>query len=381
VTIPKEYEGREQTYLKHRVLKEYLEMWAHKLGSRGRYKRTRLWYVDCFAGPWKAADEQLSDTSVAIGLAELRTAAATWRDRGGSVEVGAIFVERNEKSFAALSNYLASHSEGVEVVPILGEFGPAVGPINSTVGTDPAFLFVDPTGWKGAAMKFIAPLASLAKRDVLVNVMFNDLNRFKDDPRTFLRSQIADFFGLEPGEIPPGLDEDSLFDLYRRQVREKCHVPLVADLVIPHPTKERTHFRLVVGAHHRASIELFRDVERKVCGEEAAGVREEAKHRGDPQLDLLNTTPVADQSYDRLHREGLIAAGEDVVRFLAAGPVAYEAVWPKVLTEWHLTRAELNAIVFELHRRGVVRIRGIGPRERTPKDSHLLSLPSKTGRS
>lgn len=378
MTIRKEYEGREQTYLKHRVLKEYLQPWAHKQGSRGRYKPTRLWYVDCFAGPWKAADEHLSDTSVAIGLAELRTAAATWRERGAMVELGAIFVEKNPKSFEALSKYLSSHSEGIKVVAIPGEFGAAVGKINSSIGTDPAFLFVDPTGWKGVAMNYIAPLASLPSRDVLINVMFNDLNRFKDDRREFLRNQIAEFFGLEPGEIPSGLDEEPLFELHRSQVREKCRVPLVADLVIPHPTKERTHFRLVVGAHHRASVELFRDVERKVCGEEAAGVRAEAKHRGDPQLNLLDTTPLADQSYDRLHREGQLAAKEDVVQILAAGPAPYEAIWPKVLTERHMTKAELNTVVFELHRRGVVRIQGIGPRERTPKDSHLLSLPPRS---
>jgi three-Cys-motif partner protein len=81
--------------------------------------------------------------------------------------------------------------------PLNCEFGEAVPKIQQLVGSDPAFIFVDPTGWKGAAMKFIAPLVDRPRRDVLVNVMFNDVNRFKDDPRAFLRKQMEDFFGLE----------------------------------------------------------------------------------------------------------------------------------------------------------------------------------------
>ena len=34
--VPKEYHGREQSYLKHRILKEYAVAWGHKLGSVGR---------------------------------------------------------------------------------------------------------------------------------------------------------------------------------------------------------------------------------------------------------------------------------------------------------------------------------------------------------
>ncbi|ACG71839.1 hypothetical protein AnaeK_0600 [Anaeromyxobacter sp. K] len=377
MAIRKEYEGREQTYLKHRVLQEYLRPWAHKLGSFARYKATKLWYVDCFAGPWKSADDELSDTSVAIGLAELRNAANTWREQGGhKVDLGAIFVEKKERSFAALSAYLQTHSHGIDVVAIPGEFGAAVDQINRRIGSDPAFLFVDPTGWNGAAMKYIAPLAAAPTRDVLINVMFNDLNRFKDDRREFLRTQIAEFFGLGEGAIPSGLDEEGLFELYRSQVKAKCRVPLVADLVIPHPRKERTWFRLVVGAHHIASIKLFRDVERKVCGLEAAEVRDEARNRGNPQLSLLDTRPVADLSYDRLHGDGLASVPQDVLAVLHRGPVRYEVLWPQVLLKRHITLPDLNDVIGRMHRNGEVVIQGLGAKERTPKGNHVVSMPA-----
>ena len=42
--IPEEYKGREPTYLKHRVLSEYLKSWAQKWASTIRAKKVvRLW--------------------------------------------------------------------------------------------------------------------------------------------------------------------------------------------------------------------------------------------------------------------------------------------------------------------------------------------------
>ena len=55
--------------------------------------------------------------------------------------------------------------------------------------------------------------------------------------------------------------------------------PYAADLAIPHPTMDRTKFSLVDGGKSPAVLELFRDIEKKVVGGEAAGVREHAASR------------------------------------------------------------------------------------------------------
>lgn len=54
-------------------------------------------------------------------------------------------------------------------------------------------------------MSFIRPLVLCPVRDVMINVMFNDINRWKDDSRSFLRTQMRDFFGLEDDDLVPGL--------------------------------------------------------------------------------------------------------------------------------------------------------------------------------
>ena len=64
------YEGREQTYIKHLVLRRYLQKLAYKVGSWAG----TLNYVDCFAGPWQHSDDELKDTSPFIAIDELRAA-------------------------------------------------------------------------------------------------------------------------------------------------------------------------------------------------------------------------------------------------------------------------------------------------------------------
>ena len=104
--VPDEYRGREQSFLKHRVLDEYLLGWGHKLGSVAKRRRVRLCYVDGFAGPWKSKSDNLDDTSIAIGLRALETAAKTWRDRGAQIDVEAAFVEERADAFAELDRFL-----------------------------------------------------------------------------------------------------------------------------------------------------------------------------------------------------------------------------------------------------------------------------------
>jgi three-Cys-motif partner protein len=372
--IPEEYKGREPTFLKHQVLTRYIVDWAHKRGSRSRFGRTRLWFVDCFAGPWASNDEEFGDTSIAIGLGALQKAADTWKSRGSVVELGAVFVEKDRDAYEKLKRLLSGRFAEINTHPLHGEFGEKIEEIDRLVGEDSAFLFVDPKGWKGAAMKFIAPLAEKRDRDVLINVMFNFIRRFKDAPQQFLREQMEDFFGLGQREIPNGLGEDELFELYRRQVREKCRVEYAADLAIRRPGHDRTWFRLVLGARHPKAIELFRSVEKKVCGERAAEVTDEVKHRDDRQPDLFKHAPEVDGHYSRLREEGIASANDRVLRLLSDGPRRYDEVWPELLQELHITKSDANKIVRRLAKEDRLVLRGIFQGKRTPRDDTVLEL-------
>ncbi len=375
---PDAYKGREQTWLKHRVLEEYLTSWAQKLGSVSREREVRLWYVDCFAGPWESGEKDLSDTSIAIGLEALQTARRTWTDKGHALRVGAIFVEKDKRSFTALQEFVAQRKGGIEVFNYHGEFGDHVSTIQAHIGKEAAFLFVDPTGWKGAAMKFIAPLARHPRRDVLVNVMFHHINRFKDDPRKFLREQMRDFFGLGEEELAPHLSEEELMELYREQLKDVCGIKYAADLVVPQPTKEQTKFRLVIGGHDEAVLELFRKVEKKVVGGEAAEVRTAAKERAsgqDGQTSLFGSVaPLEDRQYEVLREQGLREVRDALPRLLARNPVRYDRLWPLLLEACHITESDLKRVLWDMRKAGSIVVEGLQANQRSVHDDHLIRL-------
>jgi three-Cys-motif partner protein len=378
VLVPEEYKGREQSLLKHRVLHEYLLGWGHKLGSVAQRRRVRLCYVDGFAGPWKSKSDNLDDTSIAIGLLALEAAAKTWSERGAKVDVEAAFVERDPTAFAELDRFLKARTGPVRTVAHHGEFGTFVPELQKWLGSDAGLIFVDPTGWKGAAMRFIAPLVgAYPRRDVLVNVMFDHINRFKDDPRTFLREQMREFFGLGAGDLPAALAEEELFAFYRSKLKELCGVQYAADLAIPHPTDDRTKFRLVVGGKNPAVLELFRDIEKKVIGAEAAAVRDDAAARKSEdrtgQLTLIAAPPATDAHYDSLHDQGLRDAPKALVaRLVGAGPLAFVKLWPEVLEAHHVTKGELARLAWGLYKGGEIVVTNAKPRERTMNDGHII---------
>ncbi|WP_152629919.1 hypothetical protein [Haliangium ochraceum] len=181
---------------------------------------------------------------------------------------------------------------------------------------------------------------------MLINVMFNDINRWKDDPREFLRVQMREFFGLEDGDLPERLSEEKLLGLYRQNLKERCNIRFAADLAIAHPTQDRTWFRLVVGGNHPKVLEVFRAVESNVAGE-AHEVRAEAKRRAGEartgQLGLhLAVPPRPERSYAEQNLRDLEAAREAVRESLAQhGRQRFDALWPLLLERFHITRSDL----------------------------------------
>jgi three-Cys-motif partner protein len=382
--VPAEYQdGREQTFFKHEVLRNYLRAWSQKLGSVSQTgRRVRLWYVDCFAGPWSSRTEDHADTSVAIGMNALEEALSTWSDAPTKVEAGAIFVEANPTSATRLTEFLSGRPhKGVAWKVLVGAFGSQVAAIQGMIGDDAAFLFVDPTGWKGAGMQFVAPLAAGRWRDVLVNVMFHHINRWKDDPREFLRNQMRDLFGLGDADLPSGLGEEQLMALYRSQLKDRAKLGFVADLAVPHPTIDRTFFRLVVGGHHAEVVRLFRQVEEKVVGRDAGSVRDKAKSRvresRTGQTELLLGAPGIDVRYRNMRDRDLAAALPTLrARIAAEGPLPFGQIWPPILEENHVTRKHLADAILDEANAGRLVVQGFLARERTIKDTHLIAVPA-----
>lgn len=377
MTIPDEYHGREQTWLKHLVLKEYLSKWGYKLGSVGRKRHTRLWYVDCFAGPWETQTDDVRDSSVSIGLRVLSEVVAEWSAKGAAVSAEAIFVEANLKSYRALSEHVGTIRGKVDAHVLLGEFGTQVTEIQKLLGNDAAFIFVDPTGWKGVGMEHIAQLADRPYRDVMINFMFQYLNRFKgEEDRDWLREQVCAFFGIQDNAKLRGLSETELLEVYRGRLKKLSKLSFALDLAIPDPTRDRTFFHLVCAGRHPEVVALFRDVEATVVGGKAAVARRGARERKekDSTLSLFenDSASAEDIRYRRLRDQGTLAARRQIEATLADGPRRFGDIWPSVLESVHLRKRDLAAVILEMSNEGALVVEGKTPRQRTVKDDNLL---------
>ena len=81
-----DYAGREQAYVKHRLLAEYLPPLAYKVGSAW----DSIVYVDAFSGPWNTNRADLADFSFAVAIDTLRNAQAGLREKGKNRRIDCI---------------------------------------------------------------------------------------------------------------------------------------------------------------------------------------------------------------------------------------------------------------------------------------------------
>ncbi len=241
---------------------------------------------------------------------------------------------------------------------------------------DPALVFIDPKGWKGAELEHVSRMVSAGgRRDVIVNAMWNFMSRFRRHPSKVLREQIAHFFAMPESEVPDA-GADDLFAFYRRQLKQHTKLLWAADAEVPHPEADRTWFRLIVGTGHHVGLSLFRDAEAKVMGREASKIRDAAKRRkresrtGQTEFALAPAGGL-DPHYDKRHQADLAQLTSRIPALLEAGPRPLDLLWPPLLEDLHIQVKDVRSVVHVLEENGVVVRRAAEPR-RSNQDILML---------
>jgi len=257
---PKDYKGREHSYIKHRLLETYLETLFMIIGQHEQ----RICYVDCFSGPWQESDENLSGTSIALSLDVMQRCRNSLGKLGKAVEFRALFIEKDKRAYRKLDTFLSTNTwEGIETTSKNGEFHKLRREILEWCGnTDFAFFFIDPTGWKNAIeIPTLTPFLQRPKSEYLINFMFDFVLRTHTQP-DFQADMQAIF-----GEVPDtsGLTskerEDHLINQYRENLKNiqpsgsgKLRSAYVS---IRHRVTERTKYHLVYLTRHPLGIVKF----------------------------------------------------------------------------------------------------------------------------
>jgi three-Cys-motif partner protein len=362
------YRGREQTWVKHYVLRKYLQRFGPIIG----FGHPSITYVDCFSGPWNTKSGDLSDTSFSIALEELRNARETHGQRGKPLRLRCVFLEQDRSRFSELKKFTDEVSDA-EVLPLNSSFEEAIPEILRFLDQDRKtfpFIFIDPTGWTGFSMQDIAPLLKRQPGEVLINFMLDFIRRFIE--HDFSRDSFSRLFGSD--DFDEGLKDlqgwdrdDAIAQRYCRSLREVCGFNHVQRAVVLHPDMDKTHFLLIYGTRHARGVEVFKDAEKRAMdAQEASRARVEVHRKKQP---LFNPEEMPEsRHYMNLRDRYLLMARQTVGQNINdSESSAYDGLWEIALSYPLVWESDLRGWLDEWCREGLIDYVGMKPKERSLK--------------
>jgi len=376
VKPPEYYRGREQTYLKHFFLERYLERVAYNIGSF----YNDFVYVDGFSGPWQSGDEALDDTSFMIAIQKLRQVREGLAKVGRTPKIRCMFIEREPGPYHALEAAVRDVTD-IQIETLNGEFEHSIPEVLKFVGKAFSLVFIDPTGWTGFGLKQITPILQHRPGEVLVNFMFDYINRFLDDPRPDISASFTELFGgpgWETAVRSAVRREDAIVELYRERMRAAGGFTHVTSTRILKPTHDRSYFYLVYGTRHFKGLVEFREVERKAVDEQERvrfAAKQESRETRTGQTELfsaddLASVPASFEVERSVQRDLAVEQLRALLRRQAKVP--YEDALATLLELPLVWEGDVKLIILGLRGAGELDVAGLNPPERTPKKGHVL---------
>ncbi|WP_157951561.1 three-Cys-motif partner protein TcmP [Agrobacterium pusense] len=375
------YHRREQTEAKHFILRRYLQTLAFKTLQGGW---GTLAYIDGFSGPWQSKTPDHSDSSFMIAVQVLKDAQAKVRQSGKRPRIKCFFSEENRDSFAQLQAAVAPHHDpanGFFIETFNGKFENAVGQIQKTIANSFALTFIDPTGWTGYEFDKVKPIFEHAPGEVLLNFMFDFVNRFtaSSDPAT-----LASFDGILGANWKERLDlslprEEALMALFTEQFRKAGKFEYVLSTPIE-KISDRTHFHIVYGTRSPEGLAAYRNEEYaalKNHGMRRAAAREEIRENKTGQGGLFGAEEVASMAEISMEAQivNIRNQAKDWLRHqLPTCPRPFSEIWPPMLDKFMLRKTDAKQVCAELGKAGEIKEpwRLNGSKRRTPDDADRI---------
>ena len=275
--VPASYDGREQAWIKHLLLKNYLQRLLLIVGMGHRKAgEIELCYVDCFAGPWGDESDDLEGTSIAISLRTMEECRRVLKGHGVNVKMRALYVERDDAAIVRLRTYLQQSSpEGITATCMHGDFVDLRDDILSWCGRQAfTFFFIDPKGWKSVAVPLLQPLLARPYSEFLINFMYDFINRTAS--MQAWKQEIAYFLGCDADTLDrldgqaPEQREESLVRTYRESLKHafKNHrantLARTAHVRVMDPARQRPKYHLVYLTSHPKGIVEFMEISEKL---------------------------------------------------------------------------------------------------------------------
>jgi hypothetical protein len=229
-------------------------------------------------------------------------------------------------------------------------------------------------------MDDITPLLMHKPGEVMVNFMYDFINRFLNYPDPANEQSLDRFFGTphwrtirdEPDR------EEATVHLYLEQLRARGAFNYATSTRILKPLHERAYFHLAYATRNPTGIRKFRDVEKKtVTEQEHVRVTAQREHReartGQTEI-MFEPTDALSTSVQEDRAQRLRTATIRIMTLLGKGPMAYEALEPFILELPYVWPTDLHKILMDAHKNRQLIIEGLAPRQRTPKHGNIIRL-------
>ena len=294
--------------------------------------------------------------------------------------IRAMFIEKDPTAFAALQQALGRYGDSIQTTALPGTFEHNVPEILKVIGKTFSFLFIDPTGWSGLAMDVLQPLLRHRPGEVVINFMYDFINRFipSQDPAT--EASLDGFFGTNTWrKLRDRPDhETAIISLYVEQVRTTGNFAYATSTKILKPLYERAYFHLIYATRSPKGIEKFRDVEKRLATAQEE-VRESAQreHRelrtrqGELAFSDAGTLSPSVRGERAAQRQN---ARRRLFELLQHKPRRYEDLLPLLLQLPLFWKTDLHDLIDVERRAGLVFVEGMTPRQRVPKEGCIIRL-------
>ncbi|MGP1396781.1 MAG: three-Cys-motif partner protein TcmP [Inquilinaceae bacterium] len=370
------YAGREQSYIKHRFLTQYLRTAAYKI-LQGRSPTFN--FVDAFAGPWKVSDTDYSDASFDQALRTLEAVRTDLSERGAvGLRIRFCFCERSARRFDELSRY-AKRNPRFDIHIFQGLFEDHLADIAAVCRDGFTFTFIDPTGWNIRSEPVLEFLRD-QNGEFLLNFMAEHVNRHAEYPRvaaSFGRFLADPDWASEFNVLPSDWNNETrVLHLLKRKIRATEAATYLPDFPILKPREQRVKMRLVLGTHSAKGLEVFRDVQEKVEREEIE-TRNNRKNSDNYQTSLFADDEIAAMQ-QRAAGLGCPAfqrqAEARIVELLTGGRVVpFNSIAIDILEAVPMRLTQIKSLVNAMKERGVLAF-DLPPRRRVPQPETQVSL-------
>lgn len=377
------YSDREQTKAKHFILKSYLQALAFKVLTF-----SDVAYVDGFSGPWQTKTESFSDSSFMIAISVLQDAQRQIQARGGRTpRIRCFFSENDPTAYAQLERAVASFhrpEEGFEIKTFCGRFENAIGEIQTFIGAAFPLVFIDPTGWSGYPLDKIKPLFARPRCEVLINFMYDFINRFAaSDDEDIIASLAPILGGIDwprrlDTSLPRGLAVEKLF---RETLKAAWNLEFVVSTKIDKATTERPHFFITYGTKNADGLKTFRQIEYDALRQHAKNraFAMEKKREGRSSIANMFADHEADlreAGINEIVTQHKILASDRLLTVLSQhAPIKFSRIVTGLLQPYMLRETNIKDICIELAKAGKIQ-NTWGGGNRKPRDDDLIKLAS-----